>query len=45
MRTIIAGGETILRKLHQHHGDMFQHRPVLRPWDWARILFKAIRKK
>jgi len=45
MRTIIAGGETILRKLHQHHGDMFLHRPVLRPWDWARIMFKAIRKK
>lgn len=45
MRTIIAGGETILRKLHQHHGDMFQHRPVLRPWDWAKMLFKAVRKK
>ena len=45
MRTIIAGGETILRKLHQHHGDMYQHRPVLQPWDWARVLFKAIRKK
>lgn len=45
MRTIIAGGETILRKLHQHRGDMFQHRPVLRKWDWARMLFKAVRKK
>jgi len=45
MRTIIAGGETILRKLHQHHGDMFEHRPVLRPWDWARILLKAVLKK
>ena len=45
MRVIIAGGETILRKLHRHRGDMFQHRPVLRPWDWARILFKAVRKK
>ncbi len=45
MRTIIAGGETILRKLHQHRGDMFQHRPVLKPWDWARMLFKAVRKK
>jgi squalene synthase HpnC len=45
MRTIIAGGETILRKLHQHHGDVYQHRPVVRSWDWARILFKAIRKK
>lgn len=45
MRTIIAGGETILRKLHQHHGNMFQYRPVLQPWDWVRILFKAMRKK
>ncbi len=45
MRMIIAGGETILRKLHQHHGDMYQHRPVLQPWDWVRMLFKAIRKK
>lgn len=45
MRVIIAGGETILRKLHRHRGDMFQHRPVLRPWDWARMLFKAVRKK
>jgi squalene synthase HpnC len=45
MRLIIAGGETILRKLHQHRGDMFQHRPVLTVWDWARMLFKAIRKK
>lgn len=45
MRTIIAGGEIILRKLHQHRGDMFAHRPVLQPWDWARMLFKAVRKK
>ncbi len=45
MRLIIAGGETILRKLHQHRGDMFQHRPVLRHRDWARMLLKAIRKK
>lgn len=45
MRMIIAGGETILRKLHQHRGDMFQHRPVLRRRDWARMLFKAVRKK
>ncbi len=45
MRTIIAGGETILRKLHRHRGDMFQHRPTLRPWDWVRMLFKAALKK
>jgi squalene synthase HpnC len=45
MRTIIAGGETILRKLHQHRGDMFNHRPVLNLWDWTRMLLKAVRAK
>ncbi|GBG12981.1 squalene synthase HpnC [Novimethylophilus kurashikiensis] len=45
MRSIIAGGETILRKLHRSHGDMFNHRPVLRPWDWAYILYRAVRAK
>ena len=45
MRTIIAGGETILRKLHRSRGDMFNQRPILGPWDWGRMLFKAIRAK
>lgn len=45
MRSIIAGGETILRKLHRSHGDMFNHRPVLRPWDWAYILYRAVSAK
>jgi len=45
MRSIIAGGETILRKLHRNRGDMFNHRPVLRPWDWAYILYRAVRAK
>lgn len=45
MRAIIAGGETILRKLHKSRGNMFNHRPVLRPWDWAYILYRAIRAK
>ncbi len=45
MRSIIAGGETILRKLHRHRGDMFNHRPVLRPWDWAYMTYRAIRAK
>lgn len=41
MRLIIAGGETILAKLHQIHGDVFNHRPILRPWDWINMLFNA----
>jgi len=45
MRTIIAGGETILKKLHRSHGDMFNHRPVLRPWDWGYMLYRAVRAK
>lgn len=45
MRTIIAGGETILRKLHKARGDMFTSRPVIQPWDWGYMLFRAIRAK
>ena len=45
MRSIIAGGETILRKLHRSHGDMFNQRPVLRPWDWAYMMYRAVRAK
>lgn len=45
MRSIIAGGETILRKLHRSHGDMFNHRPVLKPWDWAYMMYRAVRAK
>lgn len=41
MRTIIAGGERILHKLHKSRGDMFNQRPVLRPWDWAYMLYRA----
>jgi squalene synthase HpnC len=45
MRTIIAGGETILRKLHKARGDMFNHRPVLRYSDWPYMLYRAVRAK
>jgi squalene synthase HpnC len=41
MRLIIAGGETILDRLQQGRGDVFNHRPVLRSWDWINMLFKA----
>ena len=42
MRLIIAGGERILQKLHQSRGDMFYHRPDLKPWDWAYMGWRAI---
>lgn len=45
MRMIIAGGETILRKLHHARGDMFGQRPVLTAWDWPAMLIKAVRAK
>ena len=45
MRSIIAGGETILRKLHKAHGDMFNHRPKLEPWDWLYMTYRAVRAK
>ncbi len=45
MRTILAGGERILYKLQKSHGDMFNQRPVLKPWDWATMLYKAALKK
>lgn len=45
MRTIIAGGERILHKLHKSRGDMFSQRPVLRPWDWAYMLYRAASKR
>ena len=45
MRTIIAGGERILSKLHKSRGDMFNHRPVLTPRDWGYMLYRAVRAK
>ena len=42
IRMIIAGGDTILRKLQACHGDVFHRRPVLQPADWPRMLFRAI---
>jgi len=45
LRTIIAGGERILSKLHKAHGDMFNHRPVLKKTDWIYMLYRAVIKK
>ncbi len=43
MRMIIAGGETILRKLRHCGGDVFRQRPVLRPADWLAMAYRAVR--
>lgn len=41
MRLIIAGGLRILAKLDDVRYDMFNKRPVLRPFDWVIMLFKS----
>lgn len=45
MRMIIMGGESILRKLHKSRGNIFQQRPVLKPGDWAYMLYRSLRAK
>lgn len=44
MRMIIAGGERIISKINAVNGDVFQHRPTLKPWDWCLIFCKALFK-
>ena len=41
MRMIIAGGLRILAKLEKAQFDMFRHRPVLKPFDWAVMLARS----
>lgn len=45
MRMMIAGGERILKKLHQARGDSFNHRPTLSKKDWLYMAYRALRKK
>lgn len=41
---IVQGGLRILEKLDAARGDMFRHRPVLRPADWALLFWRALRR-
>lgn len=43
MRMIIAGGETILKKLHRARGKVFTQRPVLQKRDYVYMLYRALR--
>ena len=45
MRMIIAGGERILKKLHQAHGNVFEYRPQLGKKDWLYMAYRAVSKK
>ncbi len=42
IRMTIAGGARILDKLAAVNGDMFNHRPTLRPFDWLYIFQQAV---
>ena len=42
MRMIIAGGDRILTKIARVGGDVFRHRPTLRPHDWPLMLARAL---
>jgi squalene synthase HpnC len=42
MRLIIAGGSRILQKIETGGGDVFRHRPVLRPLDWPLMLLRSL---
>lgn len=43
LRMIVAGGLRILEKIEQVGGDVFNHRPMLRPLDWPLMLLRAVR--
>ena len=42
IRLVIAGGDTILQKILDADCDVFRHRPVLRPGDWARMFVRSL---
>lgn len=42
IRAIVAGGLRILAKIEAAGYDVFNNRPVLGPFDWPRILWKAL---
>jgi squalene synthase HpnC len=42
MRMIISGGDRILSKIENVNYDVFQRRPVLKPFDWMRMLSQSL---
>lgn len=42
MRMIVAGGLRILEKIQREDGDIFKHRPVLRPADWGVMFYRSV---
>ncbi len=43
LRMIVQGGLRILEKLEHVDGDVFRHRPTLKPLDWPLMLLRAVR--
>lgn len=41
LRTIVCGGSRIVEKLRASSGDVFRQRPVLRPFDWLGMIYRA----
>jgi squalene synthase HpnC len=42
IRATVAGGARILDRIDAVKGDVFMRRPTLGPWDWMRVLARAI---
>ena len=42
LRLIIAGGLRILEKIESVDYDVFRHRPVLKPLDWPRLMWRTL---
>ena len=42
IRFTVQGGLRILERIDLAHGDVFRHRPALRPTDWLRIGSRAL---
>ncbi len=45
IRMTVLGGERILKKIFDAGGDVFGHRPMLDPADWAYMLWRALLAK
>jgi squalene synthase HpnC len=44
LKLVVAGGLRILRAIDASRGDVFRHRPRLRPIDWAALAVSAVRR-
>jgi squalene synthase HpnC len=42
IRATVQGGLAILDKIDASGGDVFRNRPVLGPWDWMKIVMRAL---